>query len=138
MNMIGFIFLTYRRQVQKELSAYDITFQQERILKYLAERVYFYPSEIAELIFCDRPTASVVIKNMEKKNWVKKSKDSENGKQVKVTLTSIGRKKVIMLKKSLKNLPDQVYNPAECFSENEQAQFEELLIKYWNYIKTCS
>lgn len=136
MNMIGFIFLTYRRQVQKELNEYDITFQQVRILRHLTGKKFLYPSEIADLLFCDRPTASVVIRNMERKSWIKKEKDTDNGKQIKISLTDDGRKKVKNLGRALMNMPERLYKPEDCFTEKELEKFEELLYKFWIYMKS--
>ena len=135
MNKLGVIFLTYRRQLQKELVPYQITLKQQYILKQLAKKEYLYPSEIAEMLYCDRPTASVVIKNMEKQHWVIKEKDSENGKQIKITLTDNGRKKLADLKEALQNSPYSTSNPVECFSEDEKQQLDQLLDKLWKHIK---
>jgi DNA-binding MarR family transcriptional regulator len=135
MNKLGVIFLTYRRQLQKELVPYQITLKQQFILKQLAKKEFLYPSEIAEMLYCDRPTASVVIKNMEKQHWIIKEKDSENGKQIKITLTDNGRKKLADLKEALQTSPYSSYNPIECFSEDEKKQFEQLLDKLWKHIK---
>jgi DNA-binding MarR family transcriptional regulator len=135
MNRLGVIFLTYRRQLQKELIPHQITLKQQYILKQLAKREYLYPSEIAEMLYCDRPTASVVIKNMEKQHWVSKEKDLVNGKQIKITLTDNGRKKLADLKKALQTSPYSSYNPIECFSDDEKKQFEQLLNKLWKHIK---
>ena len=35
---------------------------------------YLLPSQIADMLYCDRPTASVIIKNMEKINGLLKRK----------------------------------------------------------------
>jgi len=135
MNLIGIIFLTYRRQLQKELNSFQITFQQQRILQYLSVKEFLYPSEIAEFLYCDRPTASVVIKNIETKKWISKEKDSGNGKQVKIKLTDFGYAKLREINKKLKNIPALSYDQAECFTKDEQVQFVTLLEKFYSYIK---
>ena len=136
MNKMGVVFLTYRRQLQRELNPYQITLKQEYVLRQLARKGSLYPSEIADMLFCDRPTATVVIKNMEKQHWVRKEKDWENKKQVKVTLTESGRKKLADLSNALQASKTSAPDPLECFTSAEKEQLDQLLTKLWKHIKT--
>ena len=134
MNKIGVIFLTYRRRLQKELTPYQITLKQQYVLNQLAKKGCLLPSEIAEMLFCDRPTATVVIKNLEKQHWVQREKDLKNGKQIMITLTAAGLKKLADLEKALGAKSN--YDPTECFTADEKKQFEILLTKLWDHLKT--
>lgn len=136
MNKMGVIFLTYRRQLQRELNPYQITLKQEYVLRQLARKGFLYPSEIADMLFCDRPTATVVIKNMEKQHWVRKEKDWENKKQVKVILTESGRKKLDDLSNALQASKTSTPDPLECFTAAEKEQLDQLLTKLWKHLKT--
>lgn len=136
MNKLGVIFLTYRRRLQKELIPFKITLKQQYVLRQLIRKDFLYPSEIAQILFCDRPTATVVIKNMEKQGWVRKEKDLGNGKQIKIIITENGREKLLDLENALQTSANSSYNPIECFTEDEKKKFEELLNKLWNHIKT--
>lgn len=134
MKFIAMIFLTYRRRLQKAFSRQNITLQQYRILKCLAGNDCLSPSVIADLLFCDRPTASVVIKNTEKKGWIKKNRNIENAKQFNIKITPAGLKKIGELEKLtlLQNLfPGRM---AKSLTRKEVKDLERLLKKFWNGI----
>ncbi len=124
-NRIGIIFLSYRRQLQGRLSGYNITLQQYRILKILAAREYLYPSEIAGMLYCDRPTATLIIRNLEKKNWIKKERDKDNGKLVRITITAHGINKF----KEARKAADDIFDVEKTFSAREQKKLNTLLLK---------
>jgi DNA-binding MarR family transcriptional regulator len=46
------------------------------------------------MLFCDRLTATVVIKNMEKQGWVRRDMDPDDSRRIKVTIESGGRTKL--------------------------------------------
>ena len=56
-------------------------------------------SKVAEELFCDRPTASVILRNMEKRGWVSRAKDSVNKKHVRIGLLAAGRRKLAQVRK---------------------------------------
>lgn len=45
------------------------------------------------MLYCDRPTASVVISNLKKYGLIASEKDEANGRRQKVTLADAGREK---------------------------------------------
>ncbi|MFN2285956.1 MAG: hypothetical protein ACK2UQ_16200, partial [Anaerolineae bacterium] len=55
-------FLTWRRYLQNFLVPYKITLKQAYVLRQLTKREYLYPSDIASMLYCDRPTATVIIR----------------------------------------------------------------------------
>ena len=91
---IGIISQLWKRHLQKQLVPHNITLKQIYLLKHLIRVDYLYPSRIAELLFCDRPTASVIIGNLFKTGWVKKDHDSENRKRVRISITLERAKKL--------------------------------------------
>jgi DNA-binding MarR family transcriptional regulator len=136
MAKIGVVFLTWRRYLQKGLLPHNITLHQQYILKKLFKKNYLYPSEIAEILFCDRPTASVVIKNMEKQSWIKKEKDQLNGKQIKISITEQGIQKLKELNEVLGlSLSTKDFDPLECFTAEEKDQFDQMLIKLQKHLE---
>ncbi len=135
MSKLGVIFLSWRRYVQKDLVPHKITLKQQYVLNQLNKKDFLYPSQIADMLFCDRPTATVVIKNMERDGWVKREKDIENGKQIKVYITDKGREKLVLLKDSVKPATDSGFNPLKCLTEEETKQLDSILSKMMAYIK---
>jgi DNA-binding MarR family transcriptional regulator len=133
MSRLGVIFLTWRRYLQKDLLPYGITLKQIYLLRQLAVKEYLYPAEIADILFCDRPTATVVIKNMKRYGWIAQERDYENAKRFRITITPAGRDKLRSISSSK---PGDVFDPLSCFTPDELNQFETLLKKLSKHINT--
>ena len=82
-----------RRFVETGLESRDLTFNQYNLLQLLAERTCLRPSDAADALRCNRPTATVIIKNLEKKGWISRRTDPDNRRQVLVQLTEEGTEK---------------------------------------------
>ena len=78
MPRLSVAFLTWRRHLQRHLVPFGITLKQVYVLRQLVRREFLYPSKIAEMLFCDRPTATVVIRNLGKQGWVVREKDEQD------------------------------------------------------------
>jgi DNA-binding MarR family transcriptional regulator len=135
MERLGTIFLTWRRCLQKGYSPHGITLKQMYLLRKLSSREYLHPSEIAEMLYCDRPTATVIIRNMVRQGWVTREPDPENRKRGRIRITSAGRTKHLELRRD-KTSPERRFDPAACFTEDERVQFERLLGKLQNHVNT--
>jgi DNA-binding MarR family transcriptional regulator len=129
MARIGTIFLTWRRYQQRDILSHKITLKQLYVLRQLARKDFLYPSQIADILFCDRPTATVVIGNMAREGWVTRRKDAENAKQVKVSLTDKGREKLQTVDKDAASKESSAFDPLGCFTEDERKQLDILLTK---------
>lgn len=129
MSKLGVVFLTWRRSLQKDLLPHKITLKQQYLLKQLSKNEFFYPSQIAEMLFCDRPTATVIIKNMERNAWIIRQQDDENRKQVKIRITEAGRRKLEEMKEAAASSDSDGYDPLDCLTEGERKQLDSLLTK---------
>jgi DNA-binding MarR family transcriptional regulator len=125
MPKIGIIFLTWQRYLQKRLVPHNITLKQYYILKKLSKEDFIAPSEIANVLFCDRPTASVIIKNMERQGWITRERDAANAKQVKVLITTSGLNKLKQLDES--GVFTNMIQPLACFNPEETEKLASLL-----------
>ena len=134
MSKLGVVFLKWRRYLQKDLVSHKITLKQHYVLKQLAKKDFLYPSQIADMLFCDRPTATVIIKNMEREGWIKREKDPENGKQTLVSITSEGRTKLDSVEKDIRTEGNHAVDPVECLTGEEQEELRRLLNKLSNYM----
>lgn len=130
MARLGMAFLTWRRYLQRSLAPHGITLKQHYVLRQLDQKEYLYPSDIAEMLFCDRPTATVVIDNLTKQGWVRRDRESENRKFVRVSLTPQGRRKLAEL--AAVHWGD--FDPLAAFSDEELQQFDQLLRKLKQHI----
>ena len=126
-------FLTWRRYLQGFLVPHQITLKQAYVLRRLARRDFLYPSEIAGLLYCDRPTATVIIRNMEKAGWVLREQDAQNRKFVRICITEAGREKLRELQAS--PWADPPFDPLACFSAEEVQILENLLGRLNQHLK---
>ena len=133
MSSIGVIFLTWRRCLQKRLLPYGISLKQLYVLRRLQKYEVLSPSRIAELLFCDRPTATYILNTMKRYGWIESGKDPQNRKMRRIRLTDAGREKLLSLSGfSL----EPAFDPMACFTEPEHRQFEDLLSKLYDHIKS--
>lgn len=133
MSRLGIIFLTHRRYLEKTAKSNDLTLKQYYILRQLIRKEYLNPSEIADLLFCDRPTATVIIDNLKKYGYITKEKDIQDGKRIQVKITEQGREQVKKAQEAFDQYTD--FDPLACFTEEEKKTFEELLIKLHQHMK---
>ncbi len=134
MSRLRVVFLTWRRYLEKITRSHSLTLNQYYILRQLKQREYLNPSEIAEMLFADRPTATVVIDNLKKYGFVVKERDAEDGKRIRVRITETGIRQVGEAEKDMENL--MTSDPSACLSKEEKQTLEELLMKMQNHLKT--
>jgi DNA-binding MarR family transcriptional regulator len=126
MARLGVAFLTWRRYLQRRYQQFGITIKQLRILEELHKNGKLSPSQIADILFADRPTTTVVINNLEKNGWITKSKDETNRKRTLVTMTASGEEKRHEVRTGLSG-GGVVFNPETCYDEEQKRRFHELL-----------
>ena len=135
MHAVGTAFLTLKRYRQKEVHPFGITLKQFYVLRQLKTKETLYPSEIADMLFCDRPTATVVIKNMEKQGWVKRDMDPDDSRRIKVTIESAGQAKLEEIIRGHVDSGEKPFDPFSCFDNREKEQFIALLSKLNQHLK---
>ncbi len=135
MDQIGTAHLTWKRFVQRGLNQYGLNLKQVYLLRRLSEEDFLYPSTIAEELFCDRPTATVIVRNLERKGWVRKEVDPDDGKRVRVLLSQTGAEKLASVPKSAYRSGMTRIDPLECFSTKEVAALESLMDKLLSHLK---
>ena len=128
-------FLTWKRHHQRVTLPYGITLKQLYVLRQLERREILHPSEIAEMLYCDKPTASVVIKNMEKQGWIKRTPDPVDSRRTEITLEPSGRIKLVEIRRKPACSPRKSFDPLSCFTCEERAQLTKLLTKLNQHLK---
>jgi DNA-binding MarR family transcriptional regulator len=129
MRHLSFAFLTWRRYQQRRLVPFGITLKQLHVLRQLSRNDYLYPSQIAEMLFCDRPTATVVVRNMVRQGWVTREQDEQDRRQVRVILTAKGRAKLGEVTRTQPSEVERQIDPLEHFDKDEIAELDRLLTK---------
>ncbi|MCP4535925.1 MAG: MarR family transcriptional regulator [Chloroflexi bacterium] len=138
MQKLQIVFLTRKRYFQKNLASHDITVKQFFLLERLAERDFMYPAEIASQLFCDRPTVTVIVRNMEKQGWVERQQDTQNRRRSRVSTTKAGKVKLVAIQRSAWGSIVSTLDPLSCFDEQELDEFERLVDKLYKHIKEIS
>ena len=129
---LSWLFLEWRRFLQKRLVGYDISLQQMSLLRQLDKHEFLLPNEAADFLHCDRPTASVVIKNLEKKAFIYREKDERNAKYHKLFISKKGKEFLEFVNYSVQPL---TINPFDVLSPEENEQLYYLLKKCCNRAK---
>ena len=129
MEAIGHASLVWKRYAQKNVHPFGVTLNQYAVLRQLNAKGSLNPSHIAEMLFCDRSTATVVIRNMEKKEWVKRDIDFEDHRRFQVTLTAKGFKKYKEVSWDSPEFKQNRFQPTDCFTKDERKQLVSLLAK---------
>ncbi len=130
---VTIVSLTWKRYLQRVLVPYDITLKQAYVLRELARRDFLYPAQLANMLFCDRPTATVIVRNMKRRGWVAREKEAQNRKYVRIRITEAGKEKLAELAQSL--VSENLFDPLACFSEAEVKELERLIDKLNNHFK---
>jgi DNA-binding MarR family transcriptional regulator len=131
MAHMGEAFLTWRRFLQRNLTPYGITLKQQFVLRHLDSVDCLYPSDIAEMLYCDRPTTTVILDNLEKQGWICRERDPQNRKFMRISITPGGREKLAELK-TIKT-PD--FDPFSSFTPDEIQELDRLLNKLNQHLK---
>jgi DNA-binding MarR family transcriptional regulator len=103
--------------------------KQAFVLRRLETNEFLYPSKIASLLFSDRPTVSVIIRNLVKHGWATQVRDTENRKRKRVIITDEGRDKLAEIKQTSWGSDDPAFDPLACFDEGELQELDRLLGK---------
>ena len=92
MEHIARIHLTWKRWMQRGLVASGLNLKQISLLHHLSTVAFMNPSEVADLSFSDRPTTTTMLATLERRGFINRQRDPDNGKRVRVTITPTGRK----------------------------------------------
>ena len=115
-----------RRFLEAGLESKDLTFNQYNLLQLIVMRSQIRPSEAAEALGCNRPTATVIVNNLEKKGWVHRQTDPDNRRQVLVRLTEEGHEKAETTRQWLIAVKGS-FDPLVGLSEAEIVQLRDFL-----------
>jgi DNA-binding MarR family transcriptional regulator len=134
MSLIAVGHLTWKRHLQAGTLAAGITLKQCYLLRQLTRRPYLHPAEIARMLFCDRPTASIVIRNMQRQGWIARERDPGDARQARITIAAAGRRKLKAVEASAAVMGRGRFDPLACFSQAERTTLEALLRRLWAHL----
>ena len=120
-------FLLWRRYRQQRFKSLGLSMNQAYVLGQLTQSD-LNPSQVADLLFTDRATVTVMLQTMAKRGWIAKEKDPANRKFVRISITQQGRNKLNELQELEKSLPPRE-DPFKGFSPEEKADLHRLAAK---------
>lgn len=136
MRALGVASLVWKRYAQKNVHPFGVTLNQYEVLRQLKKRGTLNPSDIAEMLFCDRSTATVVIRNMEKKGWVDRQIDMQDHRRFQVTLSARGLEKYQAVPWDSPTFKKDRFKPTACFTKEEKGRLVSLLTKLNAHLDT--
>ncbi len=135
MARLQIAFLTWKRYLQKVLEPHGITLKQAFVLERLSQQGALHPSKIASMLFCDRPTATVILKNLQRREWVAMQPDHTDRRQTLVQLSSQGQTKLEEIRQTPWGTRGTKNDPLACFTAQELDQFDMLLRKLNQHLR---
>ncbi len=133
MAVLGRTFLSWRRHLQRQVQKAGCSIQQYHVLKQLVRHEILRPSDIATLLFCDRPTATVVVRNLAAAGLAAVSPDPSDGRQRLVTITDAGRA-VLRAAETFATSARAALHPLDPLSDEERAQLLRILRKVEKHV----
>lgn len=129
MELVSRAHLGWKRRVARGLAPHGIAPKQVFLLRKLAEAGSLAPSELAELVYADRPSATSMLGTMERAGWVSRRRDPGNGRRVIVEITARGRAKLASVPLRLWRSGKTAFDPEAALTPAERAEAIRLLEK---------
>jgi len=134
MELVSRAHLQWKRRVARDLLPFGISPKQIYLLRKLRKSGSLAPSQIAELVFADRPTVTSMLITMERAGWITRRRDPANRKQVIVEITLAGQEKLASVPLHLWRTGRTTFDPEAGLSAAERAELIRLLEKLTGWI----
>ena len=131
MTLIGTSSLMWKRYLHERIAEYDLTLKQLYLLNQLSKNDYLLPSAIAEGLYCDRPTATVIIRNTEKKGYIRTESHPDDRRSKRIVITELGRTKLAAIQEADIHTVD----PLSPLTEEEIQTLTNLMTKVNDFLK---
>ncbi|RIM67721.1 MarR family transcriptional regulator, partial [Staphylococcus arlettae] len=95
------------------------------VLLYIENNIPIYIKTLCEKLYLDSGTISPIIKRLEKKNLIQRTRTLEDERRVKVQLTAEG----IELKRHFNKISEEVFNQFD-MEEEDTRQYHKILKKF--------
>lgn len=118
------------RRYKPLLDKLDLTYTQYITLMVLWDKKKMNVKELGEVLFLDSGTLTPLLKNLEKKEYITRSKSKKDERVLEIKITEKGMK----LKDKAIKIPDQIVSCVN-LNEKEAKQLYKLLYKVLNGLK---
>lgn len=129
MDLISHLHLSWKRRITRDLAPYGVNPKQIFLLRRLDESEGIAPSEIAELLYADRPSITSMLGTMERMGWIERAKDARDGRRLLVRITAQGRATLASVPKPLWRSGKTAFDPTASLTPEERSELTRLLGK---------
>ncbi len=129
MELVSRAHLGWKRRIARDLRPFGIGPKQIYVLRKLVEAGRLAPSEVADMVYADRPTATSMLDTMERAGWTTRRPDPANRKQVIVEITGRGREKLGSVPERLWRTGKTAFDPEACLTRSERDALVRMLEK---------
>jgi DNA-binding MarR family transcriptional regulator len=129
LELISAIHLDWKRRVARDLAPHGIGPKQIFLLRRLSEAGTLSPSDVADLLHGDRPSATSMLNTLERAGWIRRERDPQDGKRIRVTLTPEGGQKLASVPESLWRSGRTCLDPEACLDPAERKELIRLLTR---------
>ncbi len=126
LSQMAHVMYMFRRYRLANVTTVGLTLPQYNALVQLDRHGKLNPSRIAELLFSDRPTTTVILRNLARQGWIERGRDETNRKYVIIRITPAGRKKLQELRDA-EEAQASGFEPLGCFTTDEREKLESML-----------
>lgn len=129
MELVSRAHLSFKRRVARDLLPHGVNPKQVYVLRQLAERGGLSPSEVAEMIFADRPTATSMLNTLQRAGFIHRRPHPGDGRQVLVEISAQGRRKLASVPLRLWRTGHVAFDPEARLDPQERRELARLLVK---------
>ncbi len=129
MELVSRAHLTWKRRVARDLLPHGLNPKQIFVLRKLRETGSLAPSQIADLVFADRPSVTSMLDTLGRASWIARRRDPSNGKRVLVDITASGRRKLTSVPEHLWRSGKTRFDPEAALTPEERDTLVRLLEK---------
>ena len=123
-ELISNIHLKYKRYLEQQILTYGLSIKQYYLLKQLKNKE-LTPAIIADKLFADRPTVTVIINNLKKKGFVEVRNHPKDKRSKIITISKDGLLKL----NQLRDIEMNEIDLTSCLNNNEKEMSKTLLKK---------
>jgi DNA-binding MarR family transcriptional regulator len=127
MEDISWLHLAWKRYLERGLKEHGVSMKQAYLLYRVANEPITTPSLVARWLFCDRPTATVAVKTMIKRGWLRLMANPADGRSKTIVLTPSGKSKLKSLPANASRDQPQSIDPLQHLTQPERSQLRDLL-----------
>ncbi len=124
-SLMGAVFLLRRRHLGELLRDFGITLKQLQLIRIARRRGSVSPSEAALEMFCDRPTATVIVRNCIDRGWLRQRRAQRDRRSRSLALSGAGEELIDRIDRMLAARPDG--QPLDILGTDEAADFHSAL-----------